>query len=174
MTSLSQALEHWHDFFLATGGAAATLVGLLFVALSLHLRSVVSQPDVGSLARVTLTDFTSVLLAALMVLIPTDHSSTKGWELLAVAAVNLPRTIMIARGAFARERSGTFDPALLFRRFGLSLACYVGLGAVAALFVAGQPENALGWLAGVCIALILTALRNTWDLLVTVADADDA
>ena len=33
-----QALfDHWHDFFLLAGTAAVTLLGLLFVALSLHL-----------------------------------------------------------------------------------------------------------------------------------------
>ena len=65
-------------------------------------------------------------------------------------------------------------PALLIRRFGLSLACYLGLAAVGLLFVTGQPADALGWLVGVTIALLLTALRNTWDLLVTVADGSQS
>jgi hypothetical protein len=29
--------EAWHDFYLLSGTAAVTLVGLLFVALSLHI-----------------------------------------------------------------------------------------------------------------------------------------
>jgi hypothetical protein len=41
------------------------------------------------------------------------------------------------------------------------------------LFVLGQSNNALGWLVGVTIALLLIALRNTWDLLVTVAESDE-
>ncbi len=64
-------------------------------------------------------------------------------------------------------------PGLLFRRLGLSLQCYIGLAAVAVLFVAGQPENALGWLVSVTIALLLIAARNTWDLPVTVAERDE-
>jgi hypothetical protein len=167
-------LAHWHDFFLAAGGAAATLVGLLFVALSLHLKRVVSQPDVRALARVTLTDFTCVLVTAMLTLIPTDRASSTGWELLAVAVVNLPRTIPIARTAFAPDRSGIFHPALLVRRFGLSLVFYLGLAVIGVLFLAGQPETGLGWLVGVTIGLLLTALRNTWDLLVTVADDDQS
>lgn len=35
-------------------------------------------------------------------------------------------------------------------------------------------DDALGWLVGVTNALLLTALRNTWDLLVTVADHDES
>ena len=172
-TTYAGTLAHWHDFYLAAGGAAATLVGLLFVALSLHLRTVASQPDVKGLARVTLTDFICVLLTALFVLVPTAQASSTGLELLAVAAVNTLRTGLIAMEAFGRERGGALHPTLLFRRFGLSLACSLGLAAVGALFVLGQPDNALGWLVGVTIALLLIALRNTWDLLVTVAESDE-
>ena len=31
-------MERWHDFYVAAGGAAAVLLGLLFVSLSLHLK----------------------------------------------------------------------------------------------------------------------------------------
>jgi hypothetical protein len=51
------ALAGWHDFFILAGTASATLVGLLFVGLSLHLRIVVSTSEVRSLARVTLANF---------------------------------------------------------------------------------------------------------------------
>src|SRR2546423_767662 len=43
----------WHDFYIVAGTASATLVGLLFVGLSLHLQIVVSALEVRSLARVT-------------------------------------------------------------------------------------------------------------------------
>jgi hypothetical protein len=172
--TFTETLAHWHDFYLAAGGAAATLVGLLFVALSLHLRTVVSQPDVRALASVTLTDFICVLLVALLTLVPADRASAIGFELFLIAVLNLPRTIPIARAAFARERGGVLHPTLLLRRFGLSLAAYLGLAAVGVLFVTGEIDNALGWLVGVTLALLLTALRNTWDLLVTVADHGEA
>ena len=44
--TFEQALQSWHDFYLTAGAASATLVGLLFVGLSLHIRVVVSHPDV--------------------------------------------------------------------------------------------------------------------------------
>src|SRR5438105_10222425 len=68
--SYGDTLQSWHDFYLTAGAAAATLVGLLFVGLSLHIRVVVSHPDVRSLARATLTNFFVVLLVALVVLAP--------------------------------------------------------------------------------------------------------
>jgi hypothetical protein len=35
-------LHAWHDFFLLAGGASATLVGLVFVSVSLTTRSTCS------------------------------------------------------------------------------------------------------------------------------------
>ena len=37
------ALERWHDFYLLAGTAAATLMGLLFVSLSIHLEKIVAE-----------------------------------------------------------------------------------------------------------------------------------
>jgi hypothetical protein len=60
----ADAVQSWRDFYMTAGAAAATLVGLLFVGLSLHIRVVVSQADVKSLARITLADFFVILLVA--------------------------------------------------------------------------------------------------------------
>jgi hypothetical protein len=49
--SYQTAVSGWHDFYLLAGTASATLVGLLFVGLSLHLRIVVTSSEVRSLAR---------------------------------------------------------------------------------------------------------------------------
>jgi len=49
--------QRWRDFYVVSGTAAATLVGLLFVGLSLHLRAVLSRSEVRALARVALANF---------------------------------------------------------------------------------------------------------------------
>ena len=65
-------VQSWHDFYLVAGTASATLVGLLFVSLSLHLRAVLARPEVRGLARSTLANFALVLLVALVLVIPQD------------------------------------------------------------------------------------------------------
>ena len=37
MNGFETTVERWHDYYVAAGGAAAVLLGLLFVSLSLHL-----------------------------------------------------------------------------------------------------------------------------------------
>src|SRR5437899_10301964 len=68
--------QRWHDFYMLAGTAAATLVGLLFVCLSLHLRAVLSRSEVRSLARVTLANFGLILFVSLFMVIPQRPSTT--------------------------------------------------------------------------------------------------
>jgi hypothetical protein len=39
-------VQRWHDYYVVAGGAAAVLLGLLFVSLSLHLDRKASEYDV--------------------------------------------------------------------------------------------------------------------------------
>jgi tellurite resistance protein TehA-like permease len=59
--------------------------------------------------------------------------------------------------------------SLLLTRFGLSFAGFAGQVAIGALFVFGQTTLALGGLVAVVLVLLMVAVRNAWDLLVTVA-----
>src|SRR5438309_9157737 len=80
--NFQSTLQGWHDFYSITGTAAASLVGLLFVGLSLHLRVVVSHPDVRGLARVTLTSFGLTLVLSLFMVIPEHDPAGTGLELI--------------------------------------------------------------------------------------------
>lgn len=159
----------WHDFYVTVGAASATLAGLLFVGLSLHLSIVVSHSDVRQLARATLTDFLAVLLIALFMLIPTGASWQTGIELTISAAGGMLFVSRAAAGARREWRLHEMRSSLLLTRFGLSLAALAGQVAVGILLLTGQTTLAIGGLVAVVLVLLLVAVRNAWDLLVTVA-----
>jgi hypothetical protein len=171
--SYRDALQNWHDFYVTAGAAAATLVGLLFVGLSLHIRAVVSHSDIRSLARVTLTDFFVVLLVALLVLAPMSDQGTAAW-LIAVAAVSLGLVVRPAVQGLRMRRTRTLGFWVLISRFGLSALCFVGVAAMGVLVGRRDFDHGLGGLLVVVVFLLVIAVRNTWDLLVTVADRPDA
>lgn len=60
----------WQNFFVMTGGAAAALTGLLFVAMSLHARAIMGNRFFSSRAIGTLTSLGSQLLISGFVLVP--------------------------------------------------------------------------------------------------------
>jgi hypothetical protein len=162
----------WHDFYILAGTASATLVGLLFVGLSLHLRIVVSSSEVRGLARVTLANFGAVLFVALFVVIPEPQPATAS-QLIGAGVVSL---IVIAPSLLAagRPREWTFEMSPIQRvrvalRFGLSAVSYLAIIVAGALLLS-SPAAAFTWLAIATVLLLVMSLRNTWDLLVTVGD----
>jgi hypothetical protein len=170
--SYSETVRNWHDFYVTAGAAAATLVGLLFVGLTLHIRVVVTHPDVRSLARVTLMDFFIVLLITLSVLTPTSDARETATWLIAIAAVSLGLVLRpVLQGLKSTQTMGL---RVLISRFGLSALCYFGVGAMGVLFGGQHFENGLLGLRVLVVFLLVVAVRNTWDLLVVVADRPEA
>ena len=171
--TVRDALASWQPLYLTAGAAAATLVGLLFVGLSLHIRVVVAQPDVRSLARVTLTEFFVVLLVALALLQPTDSSAQVGYWLVAISVIS---GVLIVRPVVDGVRSGggRIGSSMLIARFGVSALSFLGLAVAGALFIGGNATAALDLLLPVLVLALVVAVRNTWDLLVTVAERSDS
>ena len=162
-------VQDWHDFYIVAGTASATLVGLLFVSLSLHLRAVLARREVRGLARATLANFGLVLLVALIVVIPQDAHAA-GLELQATGAISV---LIIAAPVLAasRSRTRTIPTWLLFMRFAFSVLGYAGAVTAGVLLTAGSYGAGLASLAAATITLLVISLRNTWDLLVSVGEA---
>jgi hypothetical protein len=165
------ALDTWHEFYAVTGEGAASLVGLLFVGLSLHLRLVISHPDVRALAGVTFTNFINTLIVALLLVIPEDNPARSGAELVAVglvaAIISGPRFV-----AGVGSRGLTIGFRRLLLRFGLSALAFLGLAGCGAALILGDYHDALTVLVLITGLLLVLSLRNTWDLLVSVAAAE--
>jgi hypothetical protein len=164
-------LQSWHDFYSIMGMAAGSLVGLLFVGLSLHLRIVVTHEDVKALARVTMASLGLSLVLALFMVIPgdTDPQST-GWEIVGVGIADL---VIIGRPLLSGIRSShrALSVRHLILRFGLTIGTFAAAIVAGIILISGDYQAGLSWLVGVSVSLLVTALRNSWDLLVTVGSA---
>ncbi len=169
--SFQTAVGGWHDFYILGGTAAATLVGLLFVGLSLHLRIVVASSEVRSLARVTLANFGAILFVALFMVIPQDRS-TAAVELIASGLTSLvisaPSLVAALQSQDRILQMRPRDRARLLLRFGLSVASYLAITVAGVLLFSSL--QAFTWLVVATFVLLVVSLRNTWDLLVTVGD----
>jgi len=62
----------WQNFYVMLGGANAALTGLVFVALSIHLREVLEHPQLKPRAVITLAVLTTQIVIAAIVLMPQD------------------------------------------------------------------------------------------------------
>jgi hypothetical protein len=73
-------LSAWQDFFVMTGGAAAALTGLIFVAMTQHTKTIVSNPFYRSRAISMLLSLTIQLVLAGAALVPGQPLVALGLE----------------------------------------------------------------------------------------------
>jgi hypothetical protein len=165
MDTFAQAIEGWHDFYLMIGTAAATLVGLLFVSLSLNVDAITrpENADLRLLAAQTFAGFLNVVMLAVLFLIPRQVPPGLGLPLLGISGYGLYETA----GRFlktGRARPHGWGKGGVARRFVVPALCFVALTIIAVSVLLGQTGG-LYWLVPVMILLIVAASRNAWDLL---------
>jgi hypothetical protein len=165
-----QAVAGWHDFYLLVGTAAVTLLGLLFVAVSLNLEVIAGEGHAELRGRAVLTfnSFLYILIFSLIFLIPDQTPAELGWPLLLVGGVGVyTLSLNLLRIWRARDQAHPPGRGFLFWRVILPICWSVVLLAVSATAVAGQTAW-LAWLVPVFIARLIAAVRNAWDLLLHV------
>lgn len=164
------ALAEWHDFFAAVAGVAATLVGLLFVALALNPAVMADDGPAGlrTWAGQTFHTFLTVLVIALVVLIPETSPLGLGLPLLLMGVWGVVRVVADAH----RVRN---DPAPewhgwpVLTRFASPLAGYAIAVWVGVQVLRGDAD-AVGWLVATAFFLMMSAASNCWDLLREIGD----
>lgn len=159
----------WHDFYLTAGAAAATLIGLLFVGISINLDEFTTDEGTGIrlLAEQAFANFVFVLVIALLMLIPDQERQSLTLQL---GIVGVAGALRIVRRALIFRR-GQADPfggwRYVTRRLGLSAIASVGLIVVAAL-LESNPISALHWLVAIILIYLTSAADSAWDLLIEV------
>ncbi|MDQ2740686.1 MAG: hypothetical protein M3Z66_00030 [Chloroflexota bacterium] len=155
--SFSSAIASWQSFYMLSGTASATLIGLLFVAVSLHI-NLLGESGVStilSLARRTFTRFILVVVVALLFLVPHQDPKGLGLPLLAFGLVDVLRAIRVAR-------------LVIFTPERLPLVSSIGLILVAATLLTGTTEY-LYWMVPIIGVMLTNAATNAWDLMLGLA-----
>jgi hypothetical protein len=80
-------MHEWDTFAVVLGGSAGALVGLLFVALSIHANRLATSADLRGRAAQTMVIFAALLLTALLLAIPGQPDAVLGAELITLALV---------------------------------------------------------------------------------------
>jgi len=163
-------MDRWHDFFLAEAGTAGVLTGLVFVAVSINLQRIVSEPgsSLPGRAAEALILLVGVLTASILLLVPGRGKGMVGAEMLVVGLATWGWVVAIQ---LLRLRSwGTMRPDL---RQAFVLRVALGQIATLPLVVAGIAVlvggfGGLYWLVAGMVFSILVALFEAWVLLVEI------
>jgi hypothetical protein len=155
-----EVITQWETFYLLAGTAAATLIGLLFIAVSLHLDAFrrATGADLPFFAPLTFNCFFYVLLISMIFLIPGLSAFWMGLPLLILGILALVGAMLQRQRA--RGRHG------ITNRFSLPILGLAILILVAALLIMQIAQSLYGFVVVVLLFLI-SASRNAWDLLVS-------
>jgi FtsH-binding integral membrane protein len=161
---MSEELVLWHDFNVALVTAAAGLLGLLFVALSIHIRALTDQrnAELRSVARSIFLGYVVSLGFGFLALMPQTLGAL-GLELLTLdVAASIPfaaaaRSGLRATGVGFDRRVTVVQFVAGFGLFAIAIASAIGVAL-------GQP-SALYVAAGIAIVALLWGVFNTWELI---------
>jgi hypothetical protein len=153
-------MQEWSDFYVALGGAAAALTGLLFIAVSLRPREIRTTPLMVGRARSAFYAFATITFVALLALAGTGSR----WVGLAQAGVALGMLGASMPFTVAAHRSGVLN----YRR---ALPYHAGLliVTIGGLMRAGGANwrDYSAVVAAGTLVLLAIALSNSWALVIS-------
>lgn len=157
-----------------TGSASATLVGLIFVAVTLHIDVIAEakkSSDIRMLAEEIFINFLMILSFAFIFVVPSDSPSGLGYPLLILGMLQLTHTSILwlkflrSNGKNRSIASSTILRGLLIP----NTVCYLATIAISLDILHGGARY-LGWMVMVIVWLIIAAVENTWHLMMRVAE----
>jgi len=161
---MSEELVLWHDFNVALVTAAAALLGLLFVALSIHIRALTDQrnAELRSVARSIFLGYVVSLGFGFLALMPQTL-----WAFgLELVALNVGASIPFAAAARSglRATGVGFDRRVTVVQFVAGFVLFASAIAGSIGVAVGEP-TALFVVAGIAIVALLWGVFNTWELI---------
>ncbi len=160
------ALHDWQNFYLMTGTAAATLIGLLFVAVSISVGVNLTAKRINDATETFVTpvllSYAQVFFISCLGVIPFQGALIPGAILLAQGSGNILLSIRIAWRILVLHRD-EMDKGHWVWHFVIPLLAGVLLVATALGFLEGS-SLALAGLAIADLLYLAVGLRNSWML----------
>jgi hypothetical protein len=161
----------WQNFFLLVGTAAATLVGLMFVAVTFGAGLVTeeSAPTARSFLDPVFAHFVQILLTASLIVMPSMTGRVLAVLLAVIASSRLLSLVRIFRHMLeAHRRHGDLDLSDWTTGVVVPLLVYLLLIATGIGFWLEQ-HWAFNSLAIVTVALLMLGVLGAWELMVWMA-----
>jgi hypothetical protein len=170
---MAEELALWHDFNLSVVTASAALLGLLFVALSIHMRvlSARENAELRAVARTVFLGYVISLGIGFLALMPQTLWAF-GLELLALVLAATFPFASAARDGLRASGVG-YDRRVTIVQFSAGIALFA-VSIAAAIGVAIGEARALYAVGGIAVVSLLWGVFNTWELIFRVQALDAA
>lgn len=158
-------ITEWNTLLAVEAGAAATLTGLVFVALSINLSRVLAVPGLSGRGAESMMQFLQVFFISTVALIPGQPERIFAIEVLAIAVISWGAQ---AAGQIRYLKVRTGHPWSWFvNRAVLSQFATIPFLAAGVTLLLGVP-GAIDWLVPGFIFSFLAGIVSAWVLLVEI------
>lgn len=163
----ARLLEHWHEFYLLVGTAAAALVALLFVAASIGAGMLAKHADGPTRTYMSpiAFHFTSALFVSAAALVPSHTRLTLGVLVGSNAIAGVIYSAFVLRRLFVDNIADLADRVC----YGMIPLFAYAAGLAAAYLIFRGSIHAPEFLAGTVVLLLIVNIRNAWDLMLAMA-----
>ena len=166
MNEIELLLERWVNFYVITSAAAATLIGLLFVLITLAAeRRLADTAKIRLYLTPTVIYFASVLYLAALLTFPnqTRFAATLCICLGGVAGLAYSGSLFIRRDV----KKSYYELRHRIPYAGFPFAAY-GLHVLGGLLLLHDPQRGLTLVASGMLSLLAVAIRNSWAIAIGV------
>ena len=158
-------MEEWHDLFVASAGAAAALMGLLFVGLSINLSKILAFPVLANRALIASMLLFSILIQTLLLLVPHETVRAAGVCVLIIGLFAWPSVSFLDWEIFKKLEThykNLHIGKVLFDQVAL-LPYFIG-----GIMMLSGSMSGYYWLVGSIIISFLKASLDAWVLLIEI------
>ena len=157
------ALHEWHDFYLLTGTAGATLVALLFVAVSLGTGFLTDKRSAATRAFYSpvVVHFGAAFFVSAVGLFPAHEAWVFAVLIGGCAAIGGTVSVVTSVELLSHGWTKYVQDHIAY---GLLPAVSYAVLLVAAAMIYADNDSALELVAGAVLLLEIVNIRNAWDL----------
>ena len=159
-------LAEWQTYLAVQAGAAATLTGLVFVAVSINLTRILSSPGLPGRAFEALLQLLQVFFVASFALLPHQTAGLLAGEILALTLVSLIGQF-VSQARYAKVRTSAHPRHWLYSRTIMGLTATLPLCACGGMLLMGYD----GWIAALVAGIVLSfiaGVMGAWVLLIEI------
>jgi hypothetical protein len=161
-----EELADWADFNVAVLGVAGALAGLLIVALSVNIRTIISSRQFLERAAASIAALVLTVVVCALGLIPGQSALAHGLETVVTAVLAGIFGIRAAHAVLTDDGTPTLAARIVKSVMGLLPALLVAAAGV--LLCLGLVQAGLGFIAAGAMLAIIVAVVVAWVALVEV------
>ena len=153
----------WQTLYTVLGGSVAAIAGLLFIAMSLHIETIVRSPILRMRSRANIVGLIVLFTEAGVVLVPQPVAAL-GTEIFLMCLISLGGAIRLGMG-FRRRRATILKRTLVFAGVWL-------FGAIGGLLLAYDLGEGMYLITAQYFATIALFFFNVWSIMIGVSETE--